>query len=230
MRQKVKHPQQHFWILQRRRLLQENQPIHHRKIRGSKPRPPALHLPVQCRPRFRNLLQQLHHGALHRARMPEINPHPVGSRKLAGFRRSNSLCRRLVLRLPAQRVVVAPMPEVQKASRRHQKIQRRLQLLSHRSPQRTRIRPVMQLVHRRNQRQPGRHVAVAQPARSLLQIRLQVIQRHPIFPMPLARDLRQPLQQGLGFPHHQLRNRFVMQPPEQDRGRPRDSGSREGKW
>ncbi len=33
--------------------------------------------------------------------------------------------------------------------------------------------------------------------------------------MALARDLGQALQQSLGFPHHQLGNYLVMQPPEQ---------------
>ena len=148
VRHEVKHPQQHFGILQGRRLLQKDESIHHRKIRGRQPRAPALHLPVQRRPRFRNFFQQLRYGALHGARVPEVNPHPVGSREFFRIRGSNSLRRRFVLRLPAQRVVVAAMAEVQKAARRHQEIQRRFELLAHRSPQRTRIRPVVQLIHR----------------------------------------------------------------------------------
>ena len=189
-----------------------------------KPRPPALDLPVQSRPRFRNLLQQLRDGALHGARVPEVNPHPIGGCELPGIRAtrrrtngfgSNLVRRRFVLRLPAQRVVIASVTEVQEASSRHQEIQRGVELLAHGSPQGTGVRPVLQLVHRRNQRQPAGHVAVAQPTRRFFQIRLQVIERHPVLCVPLARDLGQPLQQRLGFAHDELGNDLVMQPPEQ---------------
>jgi hypothetical protein len=72
----------------------------------------------------------------------------------------------------------------------------------------------MQLVHRRNQRQPAGHVVIAQSARRLFQIGLKMIRRQPVFPMPLARYLRQSLQQRLRFPHHHLGNQLVMEFPE----------------
>ena len=77
VRHEMKQPQQYFGILQRRRLLQKDESIHYGKIRRRKTRPPALHLPVERRPRLRNLFQQLRDCALHGARVAEVNPHPV---------------------------------------------------------------------------------------------------------------------------------------------------------
>ena len=232
MRHEVKHPKQHFGILQRRRLLQKNQAVDHRKIRCSKPRAPALHLPVQA------------------PTTPPESPPAVASRCAARRAHGRSKCassrrlkvptrirgsdalsrRRFVLRLPAQRVVVAPVAEVQKATRRHQKVKRGIQLLAHRSPQRTRVRPVMQLVHRRNQRQPVRHVAVAQSARALLlnsapgdRASFHVCRAARASPRPApaaAPSIR-------ASPAWESLCRAVA---GTNRDRPPDSGSREGKW
>jgi hypothetical protein len=130
MRHKMKQPQQHLRIPQRRRLLQKN----------------------QRRPRFRNLLLQLHYRALHRTGMPEVNPHPIRSGKFLRIRSPNLPRGGFVLGFPAERVIVTPVAEMQKTPRRHQEFQRSIQLLPHRRPQRTRVRPVAQFAHGGDQR------------------------------------------------------------------------------
>ena len=107
------------------------------------------------------------------------------------------------------------MAEVKKASRGHQEIEGGIELLANRRTQRTRLRPVMQLVHGGNQCKPVGDVAVAQPTRSLFQIRLKVVNSHPVLAVALAGDLGQALQQSLGFLHDQLGNHFVVEFAEQ---------------
>ena len=147
--------------------------------------------------------------------MAEVNPHPIRRGEIGRIRRTNSPRRRFILRFPAQRIVIAPMPEMQKTPRRHQKFQSRIQLLPHRLPQQTGVGPVAQLSHRRNQRQPASHVVIAQPAWSLFQIRLEMEHCLPELSMPLVRHLSQPLQQRFRFPHHQLWDHFIVKPREQ---------------
>src|ERR1700751_106375 len=110
----MEQPQQNFGILQSGRLLQEDEPVYDRKIGGREPGPPALHLAIKSGPCFWYFFEQLGDGSLHGAGMTEINSHPVGRRKICGVRGSHLARRSLVLRLPAQRVVVPPMPEVKK--------------------------------------------------------------------------------------------------------------------
>src|SRR5258708_6415850 len=97
--------------------------------------------------------------------MPEVSSHPIRSRQLRCIRSSDLPLRRFILRLPAECIVVATVAEVQKTPRRHQELQRRIQFLSYRRTQRTGIRPIAQLAHGRDQRQPARHVVIAQPTR-----------------------------------------------------------------
>ena len=107
------------------------------------------------------------------------------------------------------------MTEMQKAARRHQELQSRIQLFPYRRPERAGIGPIAQLAHGRDQRQPASHVVIPKPAGRFFQIRFQVKHRVAELPMPLPRHLGQPLQQWLRFPYHQLGDYFVVQPCEQ---------------
>ena len=127
----------------------------------------------------RALFQQLHADSRDAPRVAKINPHPVSGRDLAcQIPRSDSVRRRVILRFPRQRVVVAVVPEMQETPHRHQKFQRRLKLLPDGHRQQIHFfRPIALQLHRRNQREPVRHVVVAQPARRILQIGLQMEHR-----------------------------------------------------
>src|ERR1700756_4252998 len=111
LRHEVKETEQHFRIAQRRRLLQKNHAIDHGKIRTRWARPPALKLSAQRRPSFGNFLEQLQRGALYGASMTEVNPHPVGGGEVGGIGSSNFARGGFILRLPAERVIVAPVAE-----------------------------------------------------------------------------------------------------------------------
>ena len=215
VRHEMKQPQQHLGILQRRRLLQKDETIHHGKIRRRKPRAPALHLPVERRPGFRNFFQQLRDGALHGAGVAEINPHPVGRRRAP--RNPQRRSRRAAASSCASQLSVLSSRPWRKCRKQRADIRKSSaasSCLRTGARKRTGVRPVVELVHRGNQRQPAGDVAVAQSAGRLLQIRLQVIQRLAIFRVPLARHFRQSLQQGLGFPHHDFGNHLIVQAPE----------------
>jgi hypothetical protein len=100
-RHEVKKAQQHLVILQRRRLLQEDKPIDHRKIGARGARFQDLKWPSHGRPGLRNLLHQLCHCPLDGAGMTKINSHPVGRRQIVCVWSANFSRSGFVLSLPA---------------------------------------------------------------------------------------------------------------------------------
>ena len=147
MGHEMEQTQQYFRILQGGRLLQKDETVDHRKISCSQPRTPALHLAIQSRPCLWNLFEQLRDRTLHGAGMAEIDTHPIGGGEFFAVGCPDFSSSGFVLGLPAQRVVIAPLAEMQETARGHQEIERRFQLLSYRSAQRRGIGPVVQLVH-----------------------------------------------------------------------------------
>ena len=95
---------------------------------------------------------------------------------------SDSACRHadpsrggFVLRRPGERVVVAPVAEMKKAADRNQKVERRVELLpQRRRQQRLLVRPAALFLHCGDQRQPVRQVVVAQAARPIFHIGLEM--------------------------------------------------------
>ena len=85
-------------------------------------RAPPPELTVEAH-RGRQMFHQQRRAAIHHARMPVIGAHPVAGIGRAPRFQADRSRRSLILRLPVQRVVVAPVPEMQKTSRRRQKIE-----------------------------------------------------------------------------------------------------------
>src|SRR6266550_5183145 len=108
---------------------------------------------------------------MNRAGLSEIDPHPTGSISDFCIWTPDLSSRGLILRFPDQQIVVASLSKMQEAAYRHQEVQRRIKLLARRKgQQRLGVRPVAQLVHRRDQRQPAGDVVVSQTSRSIFHI------------------------------------------------------------
>ncbi len=103
-----------------------------------------LKLVVKRKPRGGNFLQKLNADVMDCARVTEIQAHPIGSSKwliasiVRRFSRNARICNAdtmsggSVLRFPGERVIVAVVPKMQKASDGHQRVQGRFKLLLNR--------------------------------------------------------------------------------------------------
>ncbi len=99
------------------RLLKKNQAVHNGKIRIGKTGSPGFQLPVKERLRRGHFLEQLAGNPVDGAGMAEIDSHPIGGvADIWNVWRADFLGRRIVLRVPGQQIVVALIPEMQKAA------------------------------------------------------------------------------------------------------------------
>jgi len=145
--------------------------------------------------------------------MAEVNSHPIRRAHRIRVGCPNRLGSGVVLGFPCEHIVVAPVAEMEKTAYRHEEVQSWLELFVHlRRQQGTGFRPVAQFVHRRNQRQPARHVVIAEAAGRFLDVGLEMKNRVAVFGVAVARDLGEPLHQTLRLTHHQLRNELIAQP------------------
>ena len=117
--------------------------------------------------------------------MPKINSHPLRRAGAFAFQHSNLFTGCFVLRFPGKRVVVAPVPIVEKTTEREQKLQSRVERRTQCFwQQQLAIRPGVQLVHSRDQAQPTNYIGIPQPARTLFHVRLELEDGVAVLPMP----------------------------------------------
>src|SRR5271170_913450 len=109
MGHEMEKTEQLFRILQSGGLAQVNQTIDHGEISIGDSRTQGLKVPGKRRPCGWDLLQQLHCGAMNRASVTEVDPHPVGGSEFVSLVDSNPAFGRFLLRLPGQQVIVATM-------------------------------------------------------------------------------------------------------------------------
>ena len=153
---------------------------------------------------------------MNQPRVAEIDPHPIRRGERVGARRADLVGGCLVLRHPCERIVVAPMAEVEKAAHGHQKIESGVESFAEpRRQQRLFVRPCALFLHRGNQRQPVSEIVIAQPARAILHIGLQVEDGVPEFVVAAVGQVRQALDDGSRLARHQLGNQLIVQTIEQ---------------
>ncbi len=151
--------------------------------------------------RHRSLLHRLRHSPPHGARVPEIKPHPVRriDARLRGPKRRRGS---LILRQPVQSVVIAPMPKMQKRAHLHKELARLPQTPAM-------LAQLSSLSGKRSRSSHFAYVRVTQPARTLLDVRLQVEDGVAVLCMPQPCDLQQPARAALTLPRQQLRQHLL---------------------
>ena len=115
MGDEMEKPEQDLGILQGGRLTQENQAIDHGKVGVGDSRPQVVKVARKRGPGRRDFVQQLGCGAMNRAGVAEINPHPVGGRESLRIVHSDPEFGGFFLCLPGQKVVVSTGAKVQEA-------------------------------------------------------------------------------------------------------------------
>ena len=206
-----KNAQNRRRIVELRSRRNVDPPLIQQKIRPCNRRSPLAKLLVEAH-RRRQVLHQQRRAPIDHARMAVIGSHPVARVRCPARLQANRIRRRFILRLPVQRVVVAPMPEVQKTSRRRQKIKRRFRIsaraLEHSAPL---PRPFLGFLQVEQQRKPHRQVIVAQPTWTILQVRLQMKDGVAESCMPAARDLAQLQRNRVPLAQHQAWQHCLVQ-------------------
>ena len=145
--------------------------------------------------------------------MPKVNSHPVSGVRDFGIRGADFAGCGFVLGFPKKRVVVAPMPEVQEATRGHLEVQRGVERPPRRDrQQRLWIRPHAQFFHGRDQSQPVGDVVVAQTTRPVFNVGLEMEHGVTELVMPGARDLAQVLDEVLALSGNQAGNGLFAEP------------------
>jgi hypothetical protein len=148
---------------------------------------------------------------IHDACMAIIRPHPIRGIRSPARLQPNRKRRSLILRLPVESIVVAPVPEVQKTSRRRQKVECRLGIpartLEHAPPL---PRPLLGLFQVEQHRKPHRQVIVPQAARAILQIRFQMEDGIAELGVAGAGNLAQLLSDRSPLAQYQPRKSYLM--------------------
>ena len=104
------------------------------------------------------------------------------------------------------------MPEVQKTSRRGQKIECRFRVAARALEDAAALpRPLLGLLQMEQNRKPDRQVIVAQPAGTVLQIGLQVKDRVAELGVPGAGNLAQLLRNGVPLAQHEAGKGHLVQ-------------------
>ena len=138
------------------------------------------------------MFHQQRGAAIHHARMPVIGAHPVGGIGRAACLQANRSRRGLVLRLPVKRVVVAAMAEMQKTSRRRQKIEGRFGVAARALEHASALpRPLLGFFQMEQNREPDCEVIVAQSAGAVFQIGLEMKDGVAELGVPRAGNLAQ---------------------------------------
>ena len=151
--------------------------------------PPELAIEAHRR---RQMLHQQRRAAINHARVPVIGAHPVGGIGRAARLQADRSRRGLVLRLPVERVVVAPVAEMQKTSRRRQKIERRFRIAARALEDSAALpRPLLGFLQMKQNREPHREMIVAQSAGAIFQVRFQMKDGVAVLRVPRAGNLAQ---------------------------------------
>ena len=171
--------------------------------------PPELAIETDRR---RQVLHQQRGAAINDPRMPVIGAHPVAGIGGPARLKADGARRRLILRLPVERVVVAPVAEMQKTSRRGQKVERRLGIapraLEHAAPL---PRPLLAFLEVKQHGEPDGQVVVAQTAGTLFEIRFEVKDRVAVLGVATAGNLAQFLRDVVPLTQHQPGKRHIVE-------------------
>ncbi len=217
-RHKPEHAQRQFRIAERFGTVQKNPAIHDREFGVRKPRPQILKLPVKRRPRGGKFLQQLGRDAMNQARMLKVDAHPLRSGKDFAAADSDSLLGGFILGVPGECIVVARMAEMQKAARRHQKIERVVErLLQRRRQERACFGPGTGFFDRGNQRQPTSQIVIAQAARAVFDVRFEMKYGVAEFVVARAAEIGKPLHDLARLARYELGNQIIMKSFENGR-------------
>ena len=159
----------------------------------------------------RQMLHQQRGAAIDDPCVPVIRAHPVaGVGGSARFKADGSR-RRLVLRLPVERVVVAPVTEVQKTSGRGQKVEGRLGVAACALEDATPLpRPLFGFLQMEQHREPDGEVIVPQAAGTLLEIGLEVKDGVAVFCVAAAGNFAQLLRNVVPLTQHQAGKRDLV--------------------
>ena len=138
--------------------------------------------------------------------MPVVGAHPVGGVGGAARFKPDGVGRGFVLRLPVERVVVAPVAEVQETSRGGQKIEGGLGVTARAlEDSATLPGPLLGLLQMKEQRKPDGKVIVAQAAGTLLQVRLEMKDGVAVLGVAGACNLAELLGDGVPLAQNQSR-------------------------
>ena len=161
-------------VVELRARLNVDAALVEQEVSSGNRRAPAPELAIET-DRSGQMLHQQRGAAIDDARMPVVGAHPVRRIGSAARFKADRERRGLVLRLPVERVVVAPMAEVQKTSRSGQKIKCGLGVAARALEDAASLAgPLLGLLQVEQNREPDRQVIVAQSAGTILQIGLEV--------------------------------------------------------
>ncbi len=220
LRHRAKHLEHHIRILRRftpkftHRSQHHAAPLHAKTtLRCLDLLLPLQRLPLRSPFPYRDFIQHLLHAPFHAARVPKIHPHPISCIRLLRppARQTHRSLRGRILSLPVQRIVISLMPVVQKTPHQPQKLHRLTKLAPlfgrHRRSHASSVALLRYLSGNLEQTgHPPAHMRIAQSARAILDIRLQVKQRVAILSMARPRQFQQLQHHRLVVPLQQLRN------------------------
>ena len=150
------------------------------------------------------MLHQQRGAAVDHARVPVVGAHPVGGIGSASRFKADGVGRGFVLRLPVERVVVAAVAEVQKTSRRGQKIEGGLGIAAGALEDSAALPgPLLGFLQVEQKREPDGQVIVAQAARTLLQVRLEMEDGVAVLGVAGAGNFAQLLRDGVPLAQNQ---------------------------
>ena len=165
---------------------------------------PAAELAVEAY-RGRQMFHQKRGAAVHHARVPVISAHPVRGVGGAARFQTNRKSGGLVLRLPVERIVIAAVAEMEEASGCGQEVEGSLGVAAGALEDAAALaRPLAGFLEVEEQGKPDRDGwLIAQAARALLQVGLEVKDGVAVLGMTGARQLAQLLSDGVPLAQHQ---------------------------
>ena len=197
-------------VVELRAGLDVDAPLVEQEIGSRDRRAPPPELAIETH-RRRQMFHQQRRAAIHHPRMTVISAHPVGGIGRAPRLQADRSRRGLVLRLPVQRVVVAPVPEMQKTSRRSQKIEGRFRVAARALEHSAALpRPLLGFLQMEQHREPHREMIIAQSAGAIFQVGFQMKDGIAKLGVPRARNLAQLLRNRRPFAQHQPRKGHLV--------------------
>ena len=172
---------------------------------------PAAELAVEA-DRCGEVLHQQRRAAIDNPRVPVVGPHPVGRVGRTARLQADGVGRGFVLRLPVQRVVVAAVAEVQKTSRRGQKIEGGFGIAARALEDATPLpRPLLGLFQMEQKREPDCQVIVAQSAGTVLEVGFEMEDGVAVLGVAGAGNLAQLLRDRVPLAQNQAGKDRLMQ-------------------
>src|SRR6266853_884199 len=229
LREQANRAKKQLWIREILGTLKKDKSIHNGKIGIGESGSPSFELPVEEGLGGGHLLEELSGNPVNRARVFEVDSHPLGGICDVQPARTDFLSHRIILRGPRKHVIILSVAKVEKAAHGRKKPQRRVERALNRGRKnRVRRGPAMLLLHGGHEREPAGEGVVTVTARSILHIRFEMKNSVPEFAVAGPRNLRQVSREDLRLPGHHLRKQPIAQVRKKLRGTTKKTAIEQG--